>query len=39
MDADVAVVEGDPAQDIRALGRVRYTVRLGRVIYQRPRTS
>jgi imidazolonepropionase-like amidohydrolase len=38
MDADIAVVEGDPARDIRALARVRYTLRLGRVIYQKPRT-
>jgi imidazolonepropionase-like amidohydrolase len=33
-DADIAVVEGDPAQDIRALGRVRATLRAGRVIYR-----
>ncbi len=36
MDADVAVIEGDPAQDIRALARVRYTIRAGRVIYRNP---
>ena len=35
MAADVVVLEGDPAQDIRALGRVRYTVRNGRIIYRR----
>ncbi len=35
MAADVVVVDGDPAQDIRALGRVRYTVRGGRIIYRR----
>jgi imidazolonepropionase-like amidohydrolase len=34
--ADVVVVDGDPAEDIRALARVRATVRAGRVVYQRP---
>jgi imidazolonepropionase-like amidohydrolase len=33
-DADVVVLNGDPAQDIRALGRVRTTLRGGRVIYR-----
>jgi imidazolonepropionase-like amidohydrolase len=37
MDADIAVVDGSPEQDIRALGAVRYTMRGGRLIYQRPR--
>jgi imidazolonepropionase-like amidohydrolase len=32
---DVVVVEGDPEHDIRALARVRYTVRSGRAIYTR----
>ena len=31
-DADVVVLEGDPATDIRALARVRTTMRAGRVI-------
>jgi len=35
MAADVVVLDGDPAQDIRALGRVRYTVRGGRIIYRK----
>jgi imidazolonepropionase-like amidohydrolase len=35
MDADIVVLDGDPTQDIRALGRVRYTVRSGRIIYRR----
>jgi imidazolonepropionase-like amidohydrolase len=35
LDADIAVVEGNPEQDIRALGRVRYTLRGGRLIYRR----
>jgi imidazolonepropionase-like amidohydrolase len=33
-DADIAVVRDDPAQDIRALGRVLATLRAGRVIYR-----
>lgn len=33
--ADVVVVDGDPERDIRALARVRYTLRSGRVIYAR----
>ena len=35
--ADVVVVEGDPAQDIRALAKVRYTLRGGRVLYSERR--
>jgi imidazolonepropionase-like amidohydrolase len=35
LDADITVVDGDPAHDIRALSRVRYTIRAGRVIYRR----
>jgi imidazolonepropionase-like amidohydrolase len=34
LDADVVVLDGDPAQDIRALGRVRVTLRAGRVIFR-----
>jgi imidazolonepropionase-like amidohydrolase len=33
--ADVVVVDGDPERDIRALAKVRYTLRGGRVIYAR----
>ena len=36
MDADIVVTDGDPARDIRSLGQVRYTLRGGRIIYQRP---
>jgi imidazolonepropionase-like amidohydrolase len=41
MDADIVVLEGDPMTDIRALTRVRYTLRKGRVIYRRadPKSS
>ena len=33
--ADVVGLDGDPAEDIRALARVRATLRAGRVIYRR----
>jgi imidazolonepropionase-like amidohydrolase len=36
MEADLVVLDGDPARDIGALARVRYTVRQGRIIYRRP---
>jgi imidazolonepropionase-like amidohydrolase len=31
--AELVVLDGDPATDIRALAKVRYTIRRGRVIY------
>lgn len=34
MDADLVVLGGDPAQDVAAFSKVRYTVRNGKVIYQ-----
>jgi imidazolonepropionase-like amidohydrolase len=37
LDADIVVVDGDPAADVRALTRVRSTLRRGRVIYERTR--
>ena len=33
LDADLVVLEGDPAVDIRALARVRYTLRRGEILY------
>jgi len=40
MDADLVVLDGNPERDITALARVRYTVRLGRVVYEsKPMTS
>jgi imidazolonepropionase-like amidohydrolase len=33
--ADLVVLEGDPRENISALGRVRYTVREGRIIWSR----
>lgn len=35
--AEIVVLDGDPATDIRALARVRYTIRRGRVIYEAAR--
>ena len=34
LDADLAVLEGDPAQDVRALARVRYTLRGGKLVWR-----
>lgn len=34
MDADVVVLIGDPATDVRAFSNVRYTLRGGKIIYQ-----
>lgn len=36
MDADVVVLNGDPATDVRNFAKVAYTIRAGRVIYGRP---
>ena len=36
MEADLVVLDGDPARDIGALARVRYTVRQGRIIFRLP---
>jgi imidazolonepropionase-like amidohydrolase len=34
-DADLVVLEGDPAGDVKNLARVAYTIRAGKVIYQK----
>jgi imidazolonepropionase-like amidohydrolase len=34
--ADVVVLDGDPALDVRAFGKVRATMRDGRIIYRKP---
>ena len=34
MEADLVVLDGDPARDIGALARVRYTMRQGEIIYR-----
>jgi imidazolonepropionase-like amidohydrolase len=36
MDADLTVFAADPATDITAFSRVRYTIRAGKIIYQAP---
>jgi imidazolonepropionase-like amidohydrolase len=35
-DADVVVLDGDPLADVTNLARVAYTIRAGKVIYQKP---
>jgi imidazolonepropionase-like amidohydrolase len=35
-DADVVVLDGDPMSDVRNLAKVAYTIRAGRIIYQKP---
>jgi imidazolonepropionase-like amidohydrolase len=35
-DADLVVLDGDPLADVRNLAKVAYTIRAGRIIYQRP---
>jgi imidazolonepropionase-like amidohydrolase len=35
-DADIVVLDGDPNTDVRSLAKVAYTIRAGRVIYQKP---
>jgi len=34
MDADLVVLDADPAVDVRNLARMAYTVRAGKVIYE-----
>jgi imidazolonepropionase-like amidohydrolase len=34
-DADLVVLEGDPAADVKNLAKVAYTIRAGKVIYQK----
>ena len=36
MDADLVLLEGDPARDINAFTHVALTIRNGRIIYQKP---
>ena len=35
-DGDFVVLEGDPLADVKNLAKVAYTIRAGRIIYQRP---
>ena len=36
LDADIVVLNGDPAKDVRAFADVKYTLRNGKVIYRAP---
>jgi len=36
-DADLTVLRGDPANDVRLLAAVQYTLRDGKTIYRAPR--
>lgn len=35
MDADLVVLDADPAQDVRNLAKVAYTIRDGKIIYRK----
>jgi imidazolonepropionase-like amidohydrolase len=35
MDADIVVLAADPAVDVKALANVKYTLRQGKIIYER----
>ena len=35
-DADLVVLDGDPLADVKNLAKVAYTIRAGKVIYQKP---
>jgi imidazolonepropionase-like amidohydrolase len=35
-DADLVVLDGDPASDVRSLAKVLYTIRAGKIVYQKP---
>ena len=39
MDADLVVLSADPAQDVTAFSRVRYTIRDGIIIYSSPQVA
>src|SRR5260221_9135644 len=35
-DGDIVVLDGDPLADVKNLAKVAYTIRAGRIIYQKP---
>ena len=35
-DADLAILDGDPIADVGNLAKIAYTIRAGRIIYQKP---
>jgi imidazolonepropionase-like amidohydrolase len=36
LDADIVVLDDDPTTDVRNLAKVAYTIRAGKVVYQKP---
>jgi imidazolonepropionase-like amidohydrolase len=36
LDADLAILDGDPVTDVHNLAMIAYTIRAGRIIYQKP---
>jgi imidazolonepropionase-like amidohydrolase len=39
MDADIVVLDADPATDVRNFAKVAYTIRAGKIIYSGPKRS
>jgi imidazolonepropionase-like amidohydrolase len=39
MDADIVVLDADPATDVRNLSKVAYTIRAGKIIYSGSKKS
>jgi imidazolonepropionase-like amidohydrolase len=39
MDADIVVLDADPATDVRNFSKVAYTIRAGKIIYSGPKKS
>ena len=37
MDADIVILNGDPAVDIKAFSNIRFTLRKGKILYERKR--
>ena len=35
LDADLVILDGDPASDVHNLARVSYTIRAGKILYQK----
>jgi imidazolonepropionase-like amidohydrolase len=35
MDGDLVILSADPAQDVTAFSKVRYTIRGGKVVYSK----
>jgi len=35
LDADLVILDGDPASDMHNLAKIAYTVRAGKIVYQK----